>query len=62
MKHVVCEVGSEQLFSSNIHTYNTALLHLSDFVHQFSEGGLIFASCKCNYVFFSSSEIYTDNN
>ena len=46
------EVTSEQLFSSSIHKYNISmLLRLSDFVHQFSECGLIFAICKRNYVY-----------
>ena len=33
------------------------VLRLGDFLHQFSEGGLIFAACKPNYVQFYSKKI-----
>ena len=47
------EVASEQLFSSSIKKYNISmLLRFIEFVDQFSECGLIFVTCKRNYVFF----------
>ena len=45
-----------QLYSSSIHKYNISMLsRLRDFVHQFLECGLIFATCKRNYVYFSKT-------
>ena len=48
------KVPNEQLFSTSIQKYNISmLLRLNVFVHQFSEYGLIFATCKRNYAFSS---------
>ena len=43
------EVDIKQLFSCNFRKYNISMLsRSSDFVHYFSECGLIFAVCKRN--------------
>ena len=51
------KVGIKQIFSSSIHKYmyNVLMLsHSTDFVHQFLECDLNFASCKHNYVFLKN--------
>ena len=47
-------------FSFNIHKYNISiLLRFSDFMDQFSECGLIFATCKRNYILSQKTFVIT---